>query len=278
MTGARWQDKVVLVTGAGTGIGKEVSRELARRGALVYVTAMTQDEAQAVVDKIEGDGGRALARTLDVTEHERFERLLSEVVQEQGHLDALVNNAGIVYVGEYHEMDEAYLDQLVQVNISAVMIGTLYAYRIMKEQGHGLIANVSSQGGLMAVGTMAAYSASKHAVVGLTESVAGEAAEYGVQLQAICPGNVASELLNKGKTRGTSAQGVLDALPSAMPTDEAARYIVDNLGAGKDKIIVTRLAKMLYLLVRLWPGFGRLGARESMKKFRENRTDEFNQL
>ena len=125
---------------------------------------------------------------------------------------------------------------------------------------------------------MAAYSSSKHAVVGLTESVAGEAHASGVQLQVICPGNVASEMLSKAKTRGTSAQGVLDMLPGAMPTDEAARYIVDNLGGRKDKIIVTRLAQLLYLLVRLWPGFGRIGARESMKRFRDNRTDENNQL
>lgn len=85
-------------------------------------------------------------------------------------------------------------------------------------------------------------------------------------------------MLNKAKTRGTSAQGVLDALPKVMPTDEAARYIVDNLGTKKDKIIVTRLAKLLYLMMRLWPGFGRMGARESMKQFRDKRTDEHNQL
>ena len=97
-------------------------------------------------------------------------------------------------------------------------------------------------------------------------------------LQAICPGNVASEVLNKAKTRGTHAQGVLDMLPKAMPTDAAARYIVDNMGTKKDKIIVTRVAKILYLLVRVWPGFGRVGARESMKRFRDKRTDEYNQL
>ena len=273
-----WNGKVALVTGAGTGIGKEVSRELARRGALVYITALTEEEGRSVADAIAAEGGRARAAALDVTDHARFSEVLAQIVSEQGRLDFLMNNAGIIYVGEYHEMDEAYLEQLVAVNITAVMMGTLYAYRIMKDQGSGLIANVASQGGLMAVGTMAAYSSSKHAVVGLTESVAGEAAEFGVQLQAICPGNVASEMLNKAKTRGTHAQGVVDSLPRAMPTDEAARDIVDNLGSGKDKIIVTRLAKILYMLVRLWPGFGRVGARESMKRFRENRTDEYNQL
>lgn len=168
-----WEKKIALITGAGTGIGKEVSRELARRGALVYVTALTEEEAQLVVDTISAEGGLAKAMALDVTDHVRFEQALALVVQEQGRIDLMINNAGIIYVGEYYEMDEEYLDQLVQVNITAVMIGTLYAYRIMKEQGHGLIANLSSQGGLMAVGSMAAYSASKHAVLGLTESVAG---------------------------------------------------------------------------------------------------------
>ncbi len=275
---ADWKDKIALITGAGTGIGRAVSCELARRGALVYVTALTEAEAQAVVDTIVAEGGRAVAMALDVTDYARFEAALAEVVQQQGRLDLLMNNAGIVYVGEYLEMDEAYLAQLVQINLTAVMMGTLYAYRIMKQQGHGLIANVSSQGGLMPVATMAAYSATKHGVLGLTESVAGEAAAFGVQLQSICPGNVASELLSKAKTRGTSAQGVLDALPPAMPTEDAASYIVDHLGTGKRRIIVTWLARLLAFAVRVWPGFGLVGARASMKNFRANRDDANNQL
>ncbi len=272
-----WQGKSALVTGAGTGIGKEVSKELARRGAIVYVSALTHAEAQSVVADIETLGGRAHAVVLDVTDHTRLREVMELVVAEQGQLDLVINNAGIIFVGEYFDMDDAYLEQLVDVNITAVMKGTLYAYRIMKSQGHGLIANVASQGGLMAVGSMAAYSASKHAVVGLTESVAGEAREFGVQLQAICPGNVASEMLTKAKTRGTSAQGVLDSLPKVMPTDAAAHYIVDNLGNGKHKIVVTALAKLLYLLVRIWPGFGRFGAHNSMLQFRQRRDDSLNQ-
>ncbi len=273
-----WQGKIALVTGAGTGIGKEVSKELARRGALVYVTALSEAEADLVTAEIASEGYKAVSAALDVTDSTQFQLVLERIVQEQGQIDLLMNNAGVIYVGEYFDMDEAYLKQLVDVNITAVMIGTLYGYRIMKEQGYGLIANVASQGGLMPVGTMAAYSASKHAVVGLTESVAGEARELGVQFQTICPGNVASDMLNKAKTRGTSAQQVLDNLPKVMPTDVAARYIVDNLGSGKHKIIVTRLAKVLALLARIWPGFGRLGAAGSIKQFRDQRRDDHNQL
>ena len=90
--------------------------------------APTEAEAQSVVDTIQSEGGEAVAVALDVTDHALFERVLNRVVEQQGRLDLLINNAGIIYVGEYYEMDEAYLDQLVQVNISAVMIGTLYAY------------------------------------------------------------------------------------------------------------------------------------------------------
>ncbi|MDX1736173.1 MAG: SDR family oxidoreductase, partial [Halioglobus sp.] len=183
MTARQWQDRSALVTGAGTGIGRAVAIELARRGATVYVSALTQQEARPVVDEIEAQGGRGVALQLDVTDNAQYLAAIERVAAEQGAIDLLVNNAGLLYVGEFVEMDEAFLEQLIRVNHTAVAIGTLYGYRVMKAQGHGMIVNVASQGGLIPVGTMAAYSGTKHAVVGLTASVAGEAEACGVQFR-----------------------------------------------------------------------------------------------
>lgn len=272
-----WQGKSALVTGAGTGIGRAVSLELARRGALVYVSALTVEEAQAVVEQITSEGNRGVALALDVTNDADYLAAIERVASEQGAIDLLVNNAGILYVGEYYEMEPDFLRKLIEVNHTAVAIGTLFGYRVMKAQGHGLIVNVASQGGLMPVGTMAAYSGTKHAVVGLTASVSGEAEAFGVQLKTVCPGNIASDMLDNAQTRGTDAQGVLDVLPKRMPTDEAARVIVDGLSKKSRRIILPWYAKLLYLAQRLWPDFGHLGVVDSMGKFRERRDDSLNQ-
>lgn len=274
---AQWQGKSVLITGAGSGIGRALSLEFARRGAMVYVTALTEAEAQRVVDEILALGYRAVAVRLDVTDNAQYLATLERVAREQDGLDVLVNNAGSLYVGEYVEMDEACLEQLIRVNLTAVAIGTLYACRIMKAQGHGLIVNVASQGGLMPVGSMAAYSATKHGVVGLTASVGGEAEAFGVHLKAVCPGNVASEMLNKATTRGIDADGVLAMLPRAISAQQAAATIVDGLAGRKRRIILPGYSKVLTLIARLWPGFGHRGAVHSMGRFRDRRNDSLNQ-
>ncbi|NND68627.1 MAG: SDR family NAD(P)-dependent oxidoreductase, partial [Halioglobus sp.] len=188
-----------------------------------------------------------------------------------------VNNAGVIYVGEYHEMDEAFLRQLIEVNHTAVAIGTLYGYRAMKAQGHGLIVNVASQGGLMPVGTMAAYSGTKHAVVGLTASVAGEAEAHGVQFRTVCPGNVASEMLTKAQTRGTGADSVLRRLPKLMSAEDAAIIIVDGFSKRPRKIIFPWYSKVLGLVQRLWPEFGHRGVVHSIEQFRAERDDSLSQ-
>ena len=272
-----WGNKSALVTGAGTGIGRAISCELARRGARVYVSALTQEEAQLVVDEIVAEGHRASAVALDVTDDARYREAIEQVAREQGSIDLLVNNAGVIYVGEFHEMEEFLLKKLIEVNFTAVAIGTLYGYRVMKEQGHGMIANVASQGGLMPVGTMAAYSGTKHGVVGLTASVAGEAEAHGVDFRTICPGNVASEMLNKATTRGTNAEGVLDTLPKLMSAEDAAVIIVDGLSRKSRKIIFPWYSKLLNVVTRLWPEFGHKGVVHSIGQFRERRNDQLSQ-
>ena len=274
---SEWQGKSALITGAGTGIGRAVGRELARRGALVYISALTEGEAQQVVDEIAADGHRAIALALDVTDDAAYLAAIERVIAEQGVIDVLVNNAGLLYVGEYHDMDEAFLRKLIEVNHTAVAIGTLYGSRAMKEQGHGLIVNVASQGGLLPVGTMAAYSGTKHAVVGLTASVAGEAEAFGVKLRTVCPGNVESDMLTNAMTRGTNAQGVLDVLPKKMPTADAARVIVDGFSKKPRRILLPWYAKVLWWLNRLWPEFGHKGVVHSIEQFRAGRDDSLNQ-
>ena len=185
-----WLDKTVIVTGAASGIGRALCRELADQGAIVYVTALSLEECQPVIDEITEKGLRAYPAKLDVNDWEEFQQVIQHVRDRHGRLDALLNNAAILYVGEFYGMDEDYIDKLVRTNLTSVMVGTLYAYRMMKAQGHGLIVNISSMGGFTPTPAMVAYAASKHALIGLTNSLDSEASVFGVHIKAMCFGLV----------------------------------------------------------------------------------------
>ena len=273
-----WRNKSVLVTGAGTGVGKHLSMDLAQRGAIVYATARSMEKCQPVADwvnadpRVKANGGQAIAKPLEVGNWEEFKIALNEVVEEQGKLDCLINNAGIIYVGEYYDMNEEFIKQLIHVNFSSVATGSLYAYRIMKEQGYGTIVNVSSMGGFLPTSSMVLYSATKHALVGLTSGLASEAEAFGVDIKAMCLGYIESEMPAKAKTAtGTNADAeIREMLPmKAMATDKAATRLINGIASKGRFIFVPWYAKLMYYIQRYIPGVMYSGAIDSMKKFRE---------
>ena len=149
-----WTGAVVLVTGAGTGVGRAVAIECADRGAVAIASARSVEKCQPVVETIRERGGEAHALVLDASDADAWASGIDEIVRRFGRLDVLVNNAGIVFVGEYLDMNAEGIDELVRTNLTGPMIGALYAYRQMKAQGAGRIVNVSSMGGFVANGSM----------------------------------------------------------------------------------------------------------------------------
>lgn len=265
-----WNGKTVIVTGAGTGVGKAMCHELASRGAIIYVTARSMEKSQPVVDEITAKGYIAFAEKLEVSNEAEFKRVIELVKEKHGRLDVLINNAAIVFVGEFYDMEEAYIRKLVDVNLSSVLIGTLYAYRIMKEQGSGAIINVSSMAGFLPTAIMVAYSASKHGLVGLTRSLRAEAREFGVDVKAMCLGLVESEMLNKAETMLGDGNVVYETVPiKPMATDKAVRILVNGLRRKKMFVFVPGYAKFYYHFHRLLPALVFKGALATMKKYRE---------
>lgn len=264
-----YKDKSVIITGAGTGIGRALSLELASRGAVVYVTALTEAEAQGVVDTIMAAGGTAYAAKVDVCENADLRAIIERVSAEQGQLDLIINNAGIAFVGEFYDMDEAGIETLIQVNLTAVTMGNLYAYRQMKSQGFGQILNISSMGGFMPAPAMAVYTATKHGVLGLTNTLAVEAKDFGIDVQAACLGNVQSELLNTSDGVENSAKTFAGIIPKAVPTDKVARQIVDNLSRGKNPVFAPFYAAITWRLMRAFPSLLIKGSGDTMRKYRK---------
>jgi NAD(P)-dependent dehydrogenase (short-subunit alcohol dehydrogenase family) len=194
----RLQDKVAIITGGASGMGRTAARMFAAEGAKVVVADVTEPAAQSVVDEVKNAGGQAIAVVADVSKEADARRMVEETVAAYGRLDVLYNNAGIMPEEDHSVVDtsvEAW-DRVMAVNVRGVFLGCKYAIPVMVEQGSGSIINVSSFVALIGCSNpQDAYTASKGAVLSLTRSLAVQFAPKGVRSNAICPGPVETPLL-----------------------------------------------------------------------------------
>ena len=192
------KDKIVIVTGAGSGIGKATAIHFANYGATVVVSDIDVESAQKVVDEIISTGGKASANKCNVAKFEEVENLIHSTVTKFGQLDVLVNNAGIgPNLLKTHESRLKDWDAVIAVNQTGVFYCMKVALQQFLEQGYGNIVNIASLAGLKASPNNISYSASKFAVVGMTKSAAMEYVTKNIRVNAVCPGYTESALLNQ---------------------------------------------------------------------------------
>ena len=192
--------KVVAITGGARGIGLATANAFARRGVLVAIGDLDAAGARAAA---EGIGRNAIGLALDVTDRANFESFLNEVEHRLGPLDVMVNNAGIQHVGLFADETDASTDIQIAVNLGGVLTGTKLALARMRPRGRGHIVNVASIGGKIASPGGATYSATKHAVVGLSESLRGELRGSGIAVSIVMPAIIATEMADGlGSARG----------------------------------------------------------------------------
>ncbi len=211
--------KSALITGGGRGIGRAIALEFARNGARVAVAARTAEQVEQVAAEISGD---AVALVCDVSDPESVARMFSRMREDFGNPDILVNNAGIAESATLVNTTDELWHRHLAINLS----GTFYCMRAalpaMLKRGWGRVINVASIAGKSGAPYIAAYSASKHGVLGLTRSAALELATTGVTVNAICPGYVDTDMVTRGidqitaKT-GRTADEALDSLKKMSP-------------------------------------------------------------
>jgi NAD(P)-dependent dehydrogenase (short-subunit alcohol dehydrogenase family) len=231
------EGRVALVTGGGRGIGRSIALALARAGVHVAVAARTIPEIEEVAAEASALGPRAIFLPLDMGDRSAFERVAAEVASALGPIAILVNNAGLGVHSAVHNLDDADWDAIIAVNLTGPVLLTRACLPQLYGQGWGRVINIASVAGKIGLKYGAAYSASKHGLIGFTRSLALEAARKGVTVNAICPGwtetrmmreSVEAIALHTQRTEQEARAAILQSTPLRRPAqpDEVADVAV----------------------------------------------------
>jgi len=190
----RLKDKVAIVTGSGRGIGEGIVLRFAEEGAKIIVNDVNEEDAANVVNQVKAKGGQAVAVLGSVSDRPSVQKMVDTAVKEFGTLDIIVNNAGITRDVILHKMTDDQWNAVIDVNLTGVFYGIQCAARYMREKGYGKIINISSTSALGNAGQLN-YSASKAGVIGMTKTAAKELGAKGVNVNAIAPGMIWTDMM-----------------------------------------------------------------------------------
>jgi len=262
-----FEGKTVMLTGAGSGIGKALTLHLLQCGAKVH--AADRDATGLADLAAEAAGSGTLAtRVLDVTDRADYGLWLNACLEADGRIDFLFNNAGVTLLGEAHKVPFDRWRWLLDINLMGVLNGVMQVYPVMVKQGHGHIVSTGSVAGVTGYATASAYTMAKKAVIGMSSSLAAEAKAHGVKVTVVCPGYVNSNIFTQDRVVGANVEEVISDLPAPMMSPgEAARRYLKGVASGKRVVVFPANAKLLWAIAR-WVPFVLLPIQQRlMRKF-----------
>ncbi len=277
MPGEAFIGKTAIVTGAASGIGREIARQLATKGAVVLLTDVVEAGIDAAAAELVGAGHDAEAMVVDVASSDSIQAAVDHMVAKQGRLDFIFNNAGVAIFGGIEHVSLADWDTIIDVNLRGVAYGATIAYRQMVKQGHGHIVNTASVAGLVPVPLQAQYCATKHGVVGFSKTLSVEAIDHGVHVTAFCPAFVESGMIEnntlRGELEGADGRKMMPVKPLA--TDRAVEKLLEGVARHKEFVVVPFYGRLGWWLERLSPALSyrlhRLTLRETRRRAKKSR-------
>lgn len=251
---------VAIVTGGASGIGRALGRALAARGAEVVLADLRLAAAEQVAADINGLGGKASAWSLDVTDSAAVQDLVDSTAASHGRLDYMFNNAGIALNGKFADFELPHWQRMVNVNLMGVVHGTRAAHARMQAQGFGHIVNTASFAGVFPWPTTIPYTATKHAIVGMSTALRAELAGTGVHCSVLCPGTIMTPMIEGGASQerwvGSYQQEKLQAFfgsASGMDPDAFANKALKHIARRRGVIVLPASYRGLWWLNRLSP-------------------------
>lgn len=250
-----FKDKVVIVTGASSGIGEAVAREFAAQGARVVLGARSVQKLQLIAGEIRSQGGQAAYCGVDVTNVDECRRLIETAVNEFGGIDVLVCNAGLSMRAIFDDVDLGVLHRLMDVNFWGTVNCCKFALPYL-QQSHGSIVGISSVAGLHGLPGRTGYSASKYAMTGFLETLRIENLKKGLHVMIACPGFTASNVRFSALTADGSAQGETPRNEAKMMTSaEVARIVARGVLKRKRLCLMESEGRATHFVKKFAPGF-----------------------
>jgi len=251
-------NKVVVITGAGSGMGREMAILAAKRGARVAISDWNAEGLAESVELVKAAGARELrSDVLDVSDRLAMNTYAGNVVEQFGVVNMVVNNAGVTVTGDFEDMEYADFDWIVGVNFLGVVHGTKEFLPYLIASGDGAVVNISSLFGLISMPGQTAYNATKYAVRGFTEALREEMLvnKHPVTVTCIHPGGIKTGIARHGrKTKGQDAEAIdrlFEQKLARMPAEKAARIILDAAVAGKARQLVGIDAHLIHHFAKL---------------------------
>ena len=250
-----FRDKIAIITGAGSGIGKALAKQLAEKGARLVVCDINQERIEQTQKELEKLGVEIRAWQVDVSDYQAVKNMVDATVEQFGRLDYIFNNAGIAIGGEVRDITIEDWRAVINVNFWGVINGIACAYPIMVRQGFGHIINLSSIEGLVPFPGTVSYVASKFGVFGLSLALLLEAERLGVKVSVVCPGLVHTRIFDAAKMVKLEREKAIKPMVSVpgVFAEECARRILKGVERNQPIIVITFLAKLMYFLQRLSP-------------------------
>lgn len=249
---------LVVVTGAGSGIGEATALEAARRGANLAICDIDPGRLSRVEDAVAAYAGRVIAREVDVSSRESVSAFAESVHEQFDAADILVNNAGVTLAASALETPPEDWDRVLGIDLMGVIYGCEAFAPAMRDRGKGgHVVNIASMDGYAAMEGFAAYSTAKYAVVGYSESLRAELAHHGIGVTAICPGPISTAITTdmsaRGRFAGTYEERIKKESKKGSPPERVARAVFKSVDRNRAICPVTPLAWMTYYMKRLTP-------------------------